>query len=81
MVAQEDVMLLVSRDGYVKRSSLRSFKASDESDNGLKEEDVVILMKVANTLDHLLMFTNKETSFIDRFMTSLIRAGRIPASI
>ena len=59
MVAQEDVMLLVSRDGYVKRSSLRSFKASDESDNGLKEEDVVILMKVANTLDHLLMFTNK----------------------
>lgn len=59
MVAQEDVMLLVSRDGYVKRSSLRSFKASDESDNGLKEEDVVVLMKVANTLDHLLMFTNK----------------------
>ena len=59
MVAQEDVMLLVSRDGYVKRSSLRSFKASDESDNGLKEEDVVILMKVSNTLDHLLMFTNK----------------------
>ncbi len=59
MVAQEDVMLLVSRDEYVKRSSLRSFKASDESDNGLKEEDVVILMKVANTLDHLLMFTNK----------------------
>ena len=59
MVAQEDVMLLVSRDGYVKRSSLRSFKASVESDNGLKEEDVVILMKVANTLDHLLMFTNK----------------------
>lgn len=59
MVAQEDVMLLVSRDGYVKRSSLRSFKASDEQDNGLKDNDVIVLMKVASTLDHLLMFTNK----------------------
>lgn len=59
MVAQEDVMLLVSKGGYVKRSSLRSFNASDDADNGLKDEDYPVYQAVANTLDHLLMFTNK----------------------
>lgn len=59
MVAQEDIMLLVSHEGYVKRSSLRSFKASEPDENGLKEEDYPVLNEQANTLDHLLMFTNK----------------------
>ncbi len=59
MVASEDVKVLVSRDGYVKRSSLRSFKASGSQDNGLKDEDRVVYTATVNTLDHLLMFTNK----------------------
>lgn len=59
MVAQEDVMLLVSHDGYVKRSSLRSFNASDNDENGLKDEDYPILQSVVNTLSHLFIFTNK----------------------
>lgn len=59
MVAQEDVIVQVSRDGYVKRSSLRSFNASDEHDNGLRDDDETILQSTANTLDHLYIFTNK----------------------
>ena len=59
MVAQEDVMLLVSHDGYVKRSSLLSFNASDNDENGLKDEDYPILQSVVNTLSHLFIFTNK----------------------
>ncbi|GBG94883.1 DNA topoisomerase IV subunit A [Ligilactobacillus salitolerans] len=59
MVAAEDVKVLVSHDGYVKRSSLRSFKASGAAENGLKDEDRVIFSATANTLDHLLIFTNK----------------------
>ena len=59
MVAQEDVMLLVSHDGYVKRSSLRSFNASDNDENGLKDEDYPILQSIVNTLSHLFIFTNK----------------------
>lgn len=59
MVAQEDVMLLVSHDGYVKRSSLRSFNASDNDENGLKDEDYPILQSVVNTLSHLFIFTSK----------------------
>lgn len=59
MVAAEDVKVLVSHDGYVKRSSLRSFKASGPDENGLKDEDQVIYTDTVNTLDHLFIFTNK----------------------
>ena len=57
-VAKEDVQLLVSRTGYVKRSSLRSYKASGD-ENGLKDDDYPVLEQTVNTLDHLFIFTNK----------------------
>ncbi|CAJ1175895.1 DNA topoisomerase IV subunit A [Companilactobacillus nantensis] len=59
MVASEDVRLLVSHDGYVKRSSLRSYQASTGDDNGLKDEDYPIIDQNVNTLDHLFVFTDK----------------------
>ncbi|MFH5811439.1 DNA topoisomerase IV subunit A [Companilactobacillus sp. FL22-1] len=59
MVASEDVRLLVSHDGYVKRSSLRSYQASTADDNGLKDEDYPIIDQNVNTLDHLFIFTDK----------------------
>lgn len=58
-VPSEDVMVLVSHDGYLKRSSWRSFKASKPSENGLKPGDYPIFMKHLNTRNHLFMFTNK----------------------
>ncbi|GMA70602.1 hypothetical protein GCM10025879_18480 [Leuconostoc litchii] len=58
MIAEEDVQVLVSRNGYYKRSSLRSFKASDK-ENGLAEDDLVIFQGTLNTTNHLFMFTNK----------------------
>ncbi|MFC6176207.1 DNA topoisomerase IV subunit A [Companilactobacillus huachuanensis] len=59
MVASEDVRLLVSHDGYVKRSSLRSYQASTGDNNGLKDEDYPIIDENVNTLDHLFVFTDK----------------------
>lgn len=59
LVAQEDVIVQISREGYVKRSSLRSFNASDDNDNGLREDDEPVLQTTVNTLDHLFIFTNK----------------------
>ncbi|MCR1890474.1 DNA topoisomerase IV subunit A [Ligilactobacillus murinus] len=59
LVAQEDVIVQISREGYVKRSSLRSFNASDANDNGLREDDEQVLQTTVNTLDHLFIFTNK----------------------
>ncbi|HBO46511.1 DNA topoisomerase IV subunit A [Pediococcus parvulus] len=58
VVPEEQVMVLVSHDGYLKRSSLRSYNASGD-DNGLKDEDYPIFLKQLSTLDHLMMFTNK----------------------
>lgn len=59
MVTAEDVQVMVSHDGYLKRSSLRSFQATDASDNGLKDEDYPVFMATVNTLDHLFIFTTK----------------------
>ncbi|MGX5378084.1 DNA topoisomerase IV subunit A [Ligilactobacillus sp. LYQ135] len=58
-VAEEDVMVLISKQGYVKRSSLRSYTASGEVDNGLREEDHAIFQGKVSTLNHIFMFTNK----------------------
>nr|MCH9869397.1 hypothetical protein [Serratia marcescens] len=56
-VPDENVRLLLSQNGYVKRSSLRSFKASAAED-GLADDDPVILNETVNTTQHLLAFTN-----------------------
>jgi topoisomerase-4 subunit A len=57
LVAEEDVMVAVSHAGYLKRSSLRSYHAT-ESDDGLKDEDFPIFQQQLSTLNHLLMFTS-----------------------
>lgn len=58
-VADEDVIVLVSAAGYIKRSSIRSFKASEVGDNGLREDDYPLLLEQTTTLSHLYMFTNQ----------------------
>ncbi|WP_233449239.1 DNA topoisomerase IV subunit A [Levilactobacillus suantsaii] len=58
-VADEDVVVMVSHDGYLKRSSLRSYAASDAAENGLKDADYPIFMAQLSTLSHLMMFTNR----------------------
>lgn len=58
MVADEDVVVLVSKGGYVKRSSIRSYTASG-NENGLREDDEPVFMAKVNTLQHIFMFTNK----------------------
>ena len=57
-VAKEDVVVLVSKAGYIKRSSLRSFKASNVEEDGLREDDYPLLIQETSTLAHLFMFTN-----------------------
>lgn len=59
LVAQEEVVVTVTRDGYVKRSSLRSYGASKPEEIGMKEGDSLLYSNQINTLDHLLLVTNK----------------------
>jgi len=58
MVTNERVMVTVSRDGYVKRVSLRSFNSSDRL-TGLKQGDVLIGALECDTVDTLLLFTSR----------------------
>ncbi len=59
MIPNEACMVSVSKDGYIKRVSLRSYNASDAKLPGFKEKDVIIAYGEAETLDTLLLFTNK----------------------
>lgn len=59
MVASEDVIVTVTKDGYVKRTSVRSYNASNGQDFGMKDTDRLLNQIEMNTTDVLLLFTNK----------------------
>ncbi|SHF54305.1 DNA topoisomerase IV subunit A [Ornithinibacillus halophilus] len=59
VVASEDVLVTVTRDGYIKRTSLRSYSASNGEDFAMKEEDHLVKQAEINTTDKVLLFTNK----------------------
>ncbi len=59
MIANERVMITVSRDSYVKRVSLRSYNASNGTPTGCKEGDVIVGTLECDSLDTLLLFTTK----------------------
>jgi topoisomerase-4 subunit A len=64
-VPAEDVLVTLSRQGYVKRTSLLSFTRSggDLGSSGVKEGDVIRWSLQMNTLDSLLLFTQKGQYF------------------
>ncbi len=59
MIPQEDVIVTVTKEGYVKRTSWRSRNASSGKDFGMKESDRLIGQYNVNTTDTMLLFTNK----------------------
>ncbi|MFW0781319.1 DNA topoisomerase IV subunit A [Rossellomorea marisflavi] len=59
LIASEDVMVTVTSDGYIKRTSLRSYSASNGQDLAMKETDRLLGQYEMNTTDVLLVFTNK----------------------
>ena len=58
LIPKEDVVVVVTKDGYVKRTSKRSYTSSNDEDLTLKDNDYVIGLYEMNTLDTLLVFTN-----------------------
>ena len=59
MVPSEDVVLSITRQGYIKRRSTRSFNASGVTEVGLKDGDSLLKYQTVNTQDTVLVFTNK----------------------
>ena len=55
LISKEQVMVCVSKDGYLKRATIKAYNASKS--NGLKENDSVLFLGEVSTLDTLLMFT------------------------
>lgn len=56
MIPKEDVIVLITHDGYIKRMSKRSFKEDEQPQ--LKERDYIIGLYEINTKDVILLFTN-----------------------
>ncbi|MDZ5711853.1 DNA topoisomerase IV subunit A [Jeotgalibacillus haloalkalitolerans] len=59
LVASEDVYVSVTKDGYIKRTSQRSYAASNGQDLAMKDTDRLLTLQNINTTDSLLLFTNK----------------------
>ena len=59
LIAKEDVYVVVTRDGYIKRSSLKSYKSSNGALPGVKVNDSIVMAAIVNTVDYVLCFTNK----------------------
>ena len=59
LIPKEDVIVSVTSEGYVKRTSKRSYQSSSEEDITLKDNDYLVGLYEMNTLDTLLIFTNK----------------------
>lgn len=57
-VPNERVLVSVTKEGYIKRTSLRSFSASNKEDLLIKSSDHLIRLLEVDTTDHLLLFTN-----------------------
>ncbi len=59
LIIKEDCYVAISKDGYIKRSTVKSFISSNSSLPGVKNGDSLVFNSLANTMDYLLLFTNK----------------------
>ncbi|VGU92226.1 topoisomerase IV subunit [Streptococcus pyogenes] len=57
LIAEEETFVSVTRGGYLKRTSPRSFNASSLEEVGKRDDDALIFVKQAKTTEHLLLFT------------------------
>ena len=58
LIVEEETYVSVTRGGYLKRTSPRSFNSSTVDEVGKREDDRLIFVSSAKTTQHLLIFTN-----------------------
>lgn len=68
MILPEDIYVSITRDGYVKRISQRSYKASENIAFGKKDDDVLLDLHFASTLDKLLILLIKGIIYSFQFI-------------
>ncbi|TII07755.1 DNA topoisomerase IV subunit A [Streptococcus suis] len=58
LIVEEETFVSVTKAGYIKRTSPRSFNASTLEEMGKREDDQLIFLQNTKTTQHLLLFTN-----------------------
>ena len=58
LIAEEETFVSLTKGGYIKRTSPRSFNSSALDELGKRDEDELIFLEKAKTTQHLLVFTN-----------------------
>ena len=59
LISKENVMVVITNEGYIKKVSLKSYASSNGEDTTLKPGDYVTHLYEVNSLDTILIFTNK----------------------
>ena len=57
LIAEEDTYVSVTKAGYIKRTSPRSFAASTLEEIGKRDDDRLLFVQSVKTTQHLLIFT------------------------
>ncbi|MBW1997066.1 MAG: DNA gyrase subunit A [Deltaproteobacteria bacterium] len=81
LIADEDMVVTISHDGYIKRNPISLYRAQRRGGKGMtgvrpKEEDFVEHLFVASSHDNLLFFTNKGRVYWKR-VHEIPEAGRM----
>ncbi|MBI4359471.1 MAG: DNA gyrase subunit A [Candidatus Jacksonbacteria bacterium] len=68
LVPKEGAVIMITKDGYIKRLAPQSFRAQGRGGSGVtgltrKDEDIVLHLLSANTHDDILFFTNSGKVF------------------
>lgn len=58
LIPSEEVYVSVTKDGYIKRTSIRSYSASNGTGHDMKDSDYMLFESSMNTQHHILLFTS-----------------------
>ncbi len=58
LIVEEETFVSVTRGGYIKRTSPRSYNSSTIDEVGKRDDDELIFVQQTKTTQHLLIFTN-----------------------
>jgi DNA gyrase subunit A len=71
LIREEEVLISITQRGYIKRTPSALYRAQNRGGRGVtgmatREEDTVEHLVSANSLDHMLFFTNKGKVYAER---------------
>ncbi len=71
LVTEEEVLISITQRGYIKRVPVRAYRAQSRGGRGVlgmatKEEDSVLYLFSAHTLDSILFFSNRGKVYAER---------------